>query len=220
MNWDSFILTFQLATITTLLLLVFVLPLVHWLAYSKSFLRPFVETIINLPFVLPPTVLGFYFLIVFSPQGELGGFLNKFLGIDLLFSFQGLVLASMIYSLPFITKPILAGVQALPSQMRNTALLMGKSKLVVFLKVILPNVKNSIVTACVLCFAHVIGEFGIVLMIGGNLEGETKVASIAIYEQVESLNFDKAHIYAAILLSISFLILFGVHVLNKRQALW
>lgn len=217
LDWSPIILTLQLAVLTTLILLVLSIPLAFWLANSKSKLKPFIEAIVSLPLVLPPTVLGFYLLIAFSPQSTIGSFLNNTFGIQLAFSFNGLIVGSVIYSLPFMVQPLQAGFKSLPNSIIEASYILGKSKLETVFKVMLPNIKHSILTGIVLTFAHTVGEFGVVLMIGGNIPYETKVISIAIYDEVESLNYANAHIYSALLLLITFLILLGVY-LKKNNS--
>lgn len=219
MNWQPIILSLELALVTTVLLFVVAVPIANWLAESKSRIKPVVESIISLPLVLPPTVLGFYLLVAFSPNNAFGNWLQNTIGIQLIFSFSGLVLASMIYSLPFMVQPIQAGLSGLSSNMKESSCVLGKSRFTTLLKVLLPNIKPSILTAMVLSFAHTMGEFGVVLMIGGNIPGVTKVASIAIYDEVESLNYTAAHQYALILLLLTFGILVTVYSLNKKISL-
>ncbi|MGY5351383.1 molybdate ABC transporter permease subunit [Wenyingzhuangia sp. IMCC45533] len=214
MELNPLLLTFKLAIITTLLLFIIVTPLCYWLAFTKSKLKPFIETIVSMPLVLPPTVLGFYFLLFLSPNTSIGYWLENTLGIQLLFTFNGLVLASMIYSLPFMVQPIQAGLTSLPKSYMETAMLMGKSRFTILNKILLPNIKSSVITGVILSFAHTIGEFGVVLMIGGNIPGKTKVASIAIYDEVEALNYHSANLYSIILLLISFLVLLSVYLIN------
>ncbi|WP_024770022.1 MULTISPECIES: molybdate ABC transporter permease subunit [Aquimarina] len=214
MDWQPLVLTFKLALVTTLLLLVISVPLSYWLAHTKSRVKPFLETLVSMPLVLPPTVLGFYMLVAFSPANAFGSWLNEYLGIQLIFSFQGLVLASVIYSLPFMVHPIQAGFSNLPSSITEASYVLGKSKITTLFKVLLPNIKPSLLTGVVLAFAHTIGEFGVVLMIGGNMPGKTKVASIAIYDEVEALNYDVANWYSLILFAITFSILLLVYLVN------
>ena len=214
MNWEPLALTFELATVTTLLLLVVSIPLGYLLAFSKFRLKPVAEALISMPLVLPPTVLGFYFLLAFSPNNAFGSWLDEWLGIRLVFSFSGLVLASMIYSLPFVVHPISSGLAATPASLREAAYLMGRSKTSTLFRILLPNIRPSLLTAIVLGFAHTVGEFGVVLMIGGNIPGKTKVASIAIYDEVEAMNYEAANYYSAILFLITFGILFLVYLIN------
>ncbi len=214
MNWEPLILTFKLALVTTIVLFIISIPLAWWLSYSKSKFKPVIETLVSMPLVLPPTVLGFYFLIVFSPNNGLGSLLNQWFGLKLVFSFPGLVLASMVYSLPFMVHPIQSGLSGLPTSLKEAAYVMGKSPFKTLVRVLLPNIKPAVITGVVLAFAHTIGEFGVVLMIGGNIPGQTKVASIAIYDEVEALNYGAANLYSLILFALSFAILLVVYLLN------
>ena len=211
----TLLLTFKLAFITTFILLLIGIPLAYFLAYSRFRFKPFIETIVSMPLVLPPTVLGFYFLVFLGTESMIGKFLEQF-GIKLVFTFEGLVVGSVLYSLPFMVHPLQSGFQSVPKSLIEASYTLGKSKLETLRKVILPNIKPSILTGIVLAFAHTIGEFGVVLMIGGSIPGETRVASIAIYEEVEALNYDKAGDYALILLIITFLILLVVYTVNKK----
>ena len=214
MDWSPIILTAKVALITTLILLVIAIPLAYWLAYTKSRIKPVVETLVSMPLVLPPTVLGFYLLIVFSPENDIGAWLEDWFGIRLLFSFSGLVIGSVIYSLPFMVNPIQSGLSGLPISLIEASYVLGKSKTKTLLSVLLPNIKPSLLTGIVLAFAHTIGEFGVVLMIGGNIPEKTKVISIAIYDEVEALNYSQANMYSLILLIITFVILLTVYVIN------
>ncbi|MEM6724595.1 MAG: molybdate ABC transporter permease subunit, partial [Bacteroidota bacterium] len=177
--------------------------------------KAWVETLISMPLVLPPTVLGFYLLLVFSPESTLGHFFQEYLGLQLVFSFPGLVLGSFIYSLPFMVQPLQSGFQQVPQQLIETAAVFGKYKLATLWRVILPNMKPAIITGIVLSFAHTIGEFGVILMIGGNIPGVTRVASIAIYDEVESLQYAAAHQYAGTLFLLTFVILLMVNLVNR-----
>ena len=215
-DWGPLILTFKLALITTVILLVISVPLAYWLAFSKRRIKPIVETMVSMPLVLPPTVLGFYLLVAFSPSSSLGGWLNDWFGLKLIFSFEGLVIASMIYSLPFMVHPIQSGFSSLPPSLSEASYVLGKSKFTTLKKVLLPNIKPSLLTGIVLAFAHTIGEFGVVLMIGGNIPDKTRVASIAIYDQVEALNYDAANKYSLILFALTFLILLAVYLVNGK----
>ena len=214
MNWEPLILTFELALVTTVLLLVLSIPLAYWLAFSCSRVKPVVETLVSMPLVLPPTVLGFYFLVAFSPGNAFGSWLEEWLGLQLVFSFQGLVLASILYSLPFMVHPIQSGFSGLSPSLKEASYVMGKSRLTTLWKVLLPNIRPSLLTGIVLAFAHTVGEFGVVLMIGGNIPGQTKVASIAIYDEVEALNYGAANFYSAVLFIITFCILLLVYLVN------
>ena len=214
MEWGPIILTFKLATVTTLILLVISIPIASWLASSRSKLKPVVETLVSMPLVLPPTVLGFYLLVAFSPNRGLGAWLNDTLGLQLVFSFEGLVFASVIYSLPFMVQPLQSGLSNLPRTLTEASMTLGKSRTATLWKVLLPNIKPSILTGIVLAFAHTIGEFGVVLMIGGNIPDQTRVASIAIYDEVEALNYSSANQYSILLLIVTFVILLSVYLVN------
>ncbi|MEZ5779999.1 MAG: molybdate ABC transporter permease subunit [Paracoccaceae bacterium] len=209
-------LTLKLAAIVTALLLLFGTPLALWLARSRSRLRPVAEALTALPLVLPPTVLGFYLLLAFNPNAAFGRFWLELTGHTLTFSFTGLVLASLIYSLPFAVQPLQTAFSALGAAPGETAASLGASPLDAFLTVTLPLSLRGYLTAAVLTFAHTIGEFGVVLMVGGNIPGETRLISIAIYERVETLDYAAAHGLSALLLLFSFAILLGLYILNGR----
>ena len=209
-------LTFKLAAITTFCLLIIGLPLAALLAQSRSKLKSVAEALISLPLVLPPSVLGFYLLLALSPANVFGSLLQSWFNIRLIFTFPGLVVGSVIYSLPFMVHPIQGGLEALPESLQHASYTMGKSKFDTLMHVLLPNIRPALLTGIVLTFAHTLGEFGLVLMIGGSIPGVTKVASIAIYNEAEALNFHAAHIYSAVLLVISFSILLMVYLTNKR----
>ncbi len=215
-DWDPIWLTLRLAGITTALLFGIGVPLAGWLALSRFRLRPVVEALISLPLVLPPSVVGFYLLLAFSPTSGFGAWLLRRLDLQLVFSFEGLVIASLIYSLPFMVHPIQAGIENLPVSWREASYTLGQSPARTLWRVLLPNSKPALLTGIVLTFAHTIGEFGLVLMIGGNLPNQTRVASIAIYDEVELLHFETAHAYSALLLGVSFVILLLIYAVNKR----
>ena len=215
-DWQPLWLTLRLASTTTLLLVLFGLPLACWIAYSRSRWKPIVEALVSLPLVLPPSVLGFYLLLAFSPQHGFGAWLRDWAHVQLAFSFGGLLVASVLFSLPFMVQPLQAGLQHLPRSLLEASRTLGKSDRVTLFRVLLPNMKGAVLSAFVLTFAHTVGEFGVVLMIGGNIPGVTRVASIAIYDQVESLNYSAAHLYSAILLTLSFCTLLIVYVMNRR----
>ncbi|WP_345950361.1 molybdate ABC transporter permease subunit [Mucilaginibacter sp. PAMB04274] len=218
MDYQPLWLTLKLAMVTTVCLLAIGIPLAALLAKTKSPLKPVAEAIVGLPLVLPPSVLGFYLLLAFSPNSGLGKFLEWVFNVRLVFSFPGLVIGSIIYSLPFMVHPVQAGLEALPPSLREASQTLGKSNWQTFLHVLLPNIKPALLTGTILTFAHTIGEFGLVLMIGGNIPGVTRVASIAIYTEVEALNFKAAHVYAGIILVVAFIILLSVYLINKRLA--
>jgi molybdate transport system permease protein len=210
-------LTLKLAAITSLLLLVIGLPLAWWLSKGKSIFKVILEAIITMPLVLPPSVLGFYLLLAFSPQHGVGKWLQQNFDIQFVFSFKGLVLASVIYSMPFMIGPIKSALQQLPVSLSQASYSLGKSKWQTFIKVLLPNIKPSLLTAVVLTFAHTLGEFGVVLMIGGNIPNVTRVASIAVYDSVEQMDYASANVYSLILFTITFVMIVGVFVFNKYQ---
>ena len=213
-DWTPLFLTFRLALITTVLLFVVSIPLAYWLAYSRSRIKPVVEALVSMPLVLPPTVLGFYLLVAFSPGNAFGAWIDEYLALPLVFSFEGLVLASMLYSLPFMVHPIQSGLSNLSPSLKEAAYVLGKSRWITLRRVLLPNIKPSLLTGIVLAFAHTIGEFGVVLMIGGNIPGETKVAAIAVYDEVESMNYAAANSYSLVLFILTFVILLLVYLFN------
>lgn len=213
-DWNTLFLTFKLALITTGILFVIAIPLAYWLSQTQSRWKPIVETMVSMPLVLPPTVIGFYLLLVFSPSNWIGTFLKRYFDLQLVFSFEGLVIGSIIYSLPFMVHPIQSGLSNLPQSIIEAAYVLGKSKLETLVKVQLPNIQSALWSGIVLTFAHTIGEFGVVLMIGGNIPGKTKVASIAIYDEVEALNYQSANTYSLVLFMLTFSILLFVYLLN------
>ncbi len=212
--------TLRLAVLTTAILLVIGLPLAYWLTYSRFRLKPLVEALVSMPMVLPPSVIGYYMLVVYSPRNWFGAWLAETFNLRLAFTFEGVLIASVIFSIPFMVQPLHNGLRVLPSSMREASYTLGKSRLVTFFRVLVPNIKTSIITAVALTFAHTIGEFGIVLMVGGNMPGETRVASIAIYDEVQSLNFEAANNYAFILFAVSLVLLTTIYSVNKRHDTW
>jgi len=215
--FETMLLTFKLAGVTTLILLLIGIPLAYFLAHTRSRLKPIIETLVSMPLVLPPSVLGFYLLLAFSPANSFGTWLESSFDLRLVFSFEGLVVASVIFSLPFMVHPIQSGFSTLSKSLSEAAYILGKSKLETILHVLLPNIKPALLTGIVITFAHTVGEFGVVLMIGGNIAGETKVASIAIYDEVEALNYSLANQYAFTLFALSFVILLFVYAINKSM---
>ena len=209
-------LTVALASATTLSLLVLGTPLAWWLATTDSRARPVVEALTALPLVLPPTVLGFYMLVLLGPASTLGGFWVTLTGEALTFSFSGLVVASVIYSLPFMVQPLQAAFERVGRQPVEAAASLGAGALDRFTSVVVPLSAGGFLTAIVLSFAHTVGEFGVVLMVGGNIPGETRVVSIAIYEYVETLRYGEAHTLAVGLLAFSFTVLVLVYRHNRR----
>ncbi len=217
MNFEPFVLSFKLASLTALILFCIALPLAWYLSQTKSRAKPFLEALTALPIVLPPSVLGFYLLWALSYNSPVGAFFEDTFGVKLVFSFTGLVVASCFYSLPFMVQPLQNGFESLNKSMLEASYIAGKSQLTTLFKVALPNMKPALITAVIITFAHTVGEFGVVLMVGGSIPGETKVASVAIYEMVEVMDYESAHIYSAILLVISFSVLLSVYLFNAHQ---
>ena len=209
-------LTLRLALATTAILLVIGTPLAWWLAATRARAKPVVEALVALPLVLPPTVLGFYLLIAFNPETPLGGFWLSVTGDTLTFSFTGLVIASVIYSMPFMVQPLQTAFETTGRGALELAAGLRASPLDAFFTVAVPGAARGFVTAIVLSFAHTLGEFGVVLMVGGNIPDRTRVISITIYEHVESLAYAEAHGLSAILLALSFLVLLFVYAFNRR----
>jgi molybdate transport system permease protein len=217
--WPPILLTLQLATVTTLILLLLGTPLAWWLTRSHGRLKPAVEAVVALPLVLPPTVLGFYLLIVLGPHGVIGAPWLAVTGDTLTFSFAGLVIGSVIYSLPFVVQPLQTAFAAVGEPLLEAAATLRASPLDRFLSITLPAARRGFVIAATLGFAHTVGEFGVILMIGGNIPGKTQVLSIAIYDRVETLHYADAHVLAAGLLVFSFAALLTVYGLNRRRRL-
>lgn len=209
-------LTFKLAVITTVILLVIAIPLASFLVFSTMRFKSVIETIVSMPLVLPPSVLGFYLLLAFSPASAIGEFLTSH-EIRLAFSFEGLVIGSVLFSLPFMVHPIQSALAQVPRSIFEASYTLGKSKFQTMVHVILPSIRHGLISGIVLAFAHTVGEFGVILMIGGNIPDETRVASIAIYDEVESLNYAMAHQYALTLFVVTFAILLLVYTLNKKS---
>jgi molybdate transport system permease protein len=210
-------LTLKLAAATTLILLLTGLPVAWWLSKKRSLFKIVIEAIITMPLVLPPSVLGFYLLLAFNPQRGFGKWLNEVFNVQFVFSFPGLVLASVIYSMPFMISPVKSAFQQLPLSLTQASYTLGKTQWQTFRHVLLPNIKPSLLTATVLTFAHTLGEFGVVLMIGGNIPGVTRVASIAVYDSVEQMDYTSANNYSLILFAITFIMVIGVFIYNKYE---
>ena len=210
-------LTGKLASLTTIILLVISLPIAYWLAYKHFRFKSVITSLISMPMVLPPTVLGFYALIAYSPQHAFGRFLEQTLHLRLAFSFEGILLASIVFSLPFMVQPLINGFSLIPKSYREAAYTLGKSPFTTFMKVLLPNLRESIITAVAMTFAHCIGEFGVVIMVGGNMPGETRVASVAIYDEVQLMNYSTANRYSFVLFLISLVILTVVYGINGKN---
>jgi len=206
----------RLALVTTLILVVLGAPLSWWLSQNRSRWQAVVQAIVAMPIVLPPTVLGFYLLIILGPQGAIGSWWVQLTGETLTFSFAGLVIASCLYSLPFAVQPMQNAFESLSKRHLEAAWMLGASKLDAFFSVVVPLSVRGFVSAAVLCFAHTLGEFGVVLMVGGNIPGETRVVSIAIYDQVETLNYAAAHQLSLVLIAFAFVTLFGMFLINRR----
>jgi molybdate transport system permease protein len=218
LDFSPFLLSFKLAGLTTTILFVISLPLAWYLSQSKSKFKPIIEAITALPIVLPPSVLGFYILVSLSVNSPIGAFFDDIFGIKLVFNFTGLVVASCFYSLPFMVQPLQGGFEALNKSMLEASYIAGKSRLETLFRVALPNIKPSLLTATIITFAHTVGEFGVVLMVGGSIPDQTKVASVAIYEMVEIMDYKTAHIYSAIMVIISFLVLLLVYIFNHKRS--
>lgn len=215
-DWQPVFLTLKLAGTTTLLLLLIGTPIAWWLARSRAWYKHPIAAVVALPLVLPPTVLGFYLLILLAPNGAIGK-LTQSIGLGTLpFTFEGLVVASVIYSMPFVVQPLQNTFEALGTRPLEVAATLRASPVERFTYVVMPLARPGFLTAAVLCFAHTIGEFGVVLMIGGNIPGETKVLSVAIYDYVESLEYDQAHWLAGGMLLFSFTVLMTLYLLNGR----
>jgi molybdate transport system permease protein len=210
-------LTLKLALSTTLILFIIAVPLANWLTRDKSVFKVVVQTIVSMPLVLPPTVIGFYLLLAFSPANAFGHWLEEWFNIRLVFSFSGLLIASVIYSFPFMVHPIQSGLSSLSPSLKEASYSLGKTKWQTLFKVLLPNIKPSLLTGIVLTFAHTVGEFGVVLMIGGNIPNKTRTASIAIYDEVDAFHYHSANVYAGILLVLSFVILLILYSFNRKM---
>lgn len=216
--WIALRLTVALALITALLHVVLGLPLAHWLNSTRARWASWVETLVTLPIVLPPTVLGFYLLTLFSPRSPFGAAWLTITGDTLTFSFTGLVIGSFIYSLPYAVQPMQAALRAVPPACVEAALNLGARPWRAFTRVQVPIAGRGIVVGATLSFAHTIGEFGVVLMIGGSIEGRTRVASVALYDEVQKLNYPQAHAFALVLLVVSFALLRVVHALQRSRS--
>ncbi|MEH6447791.1 MAG: molybdate ABC transporter permease subunit [Oleispira sp.] len=216
-DWQAIFLTLRLATLVTLILLVIATPVAWWLTTTQSKLKPVIAAIVALPLVLPPTVIGFYLLIAMGPSGPVGE-LTQSLGLGTLpFTFSGLVIASVIYSFPFVVQPIQNSLEALGKRPLEVAATLRASRLDTFFTVVLPLAKPGFITASILGFAHTVGEFGVILMIGGNIPGETQVISVLIYEHVESLQYGQAHRLSAGMIIFSFIVLLLLYGFNQKQ---
>lgn len=221
MDWQALILTLKLDVVVCALLLVIAVPLAYWLAFWQWRWKFLVEAVVALPLVLPPTVLGFYILLTMGPRSPFGKIYEWFWGRGLPFTFEGLVLASTIYSLPFMVQPISAAFRAVDPKLGSASAVLGASQLRTFFKVVMPLSVSGLLTGLVLTFAHTLGEFGVVLMVGGNIPGVTRTVSISIYDNVQALDFKSAGQTSLALVIISFLILSIVYAVNRAQPyLW
>ena len=216
LNYEPILLTLKLALTTVAVLLVIGVPISWWLAHTRSRLRPIIEAVVALPLVLPPTVLGFYLLVLLGPNGLIGGPIATVTGASLTFSFVGLVIASTLYSLPFVVQPLHATFEVIGKSPLEVAWTLGASKWDAFFTVASPLALRGYISAIVLGFAHTLGEFGVVLMVGGSIPGKTKVVSIAIYDQVETMEYAQAHFLSGGLLLFSFAVLLVVYSVNRR----
>jgi molybdate transport system permease protein len=210
------LLSIQLAAVTTVVLLLIATPLARWLSVTASASKPLVQALVALPIVLPPTVIGFYLLILLGPYGAVGKWWVELTGSTLTFSFTGLVIASCVYSLPFAVQPLQAAFESVDRKLVETAWTLGATRLDAFFSVVVPQAAYGFINAIVLAFAHTLGEFGVVLMVGGNIPGETRVVSIAIFDHVESLQYSEAHRLSIVLLVFAFVVLFAMYFFNRR----
>ena len=221
MNWTAILLTLKLAALTAVILLVVGMPIAYWLTYSRRRWKFLVESVVALPLVLPPTVLGFYVLVVIGPKSPVGQWYQTIVGHPLVFTFEGLLFASVLYSLPFAVQPFTAAFGAVDARLIEASWTLGISRLATFFRVTIPLSLAGVVTGVVLSFAHTMGEFGVVLMVGGNIEGATRTVSIDIYDEVQAMNYVAAGHTALFLLVVSFAILSVVYALNRNLwAVW
>lgn len=216
MNWEAFALTARLATLTAVILLAIGLPVAYWISFSRWRWKFLVEAVVALPLVLPPTVLGFYLLVAFGSTTALGRWLESLLGHTLAFTFEGLVAGSVLYSLPFAVQPFAASFAAVDPRLMAASATLGASPLRTFFRIVLPLSLPGVITGVALSFAHTVGEFGVVLMVGGNIPGVTRTVSIDIYDQVQAANYGAAHATALALLVFSFIMLAVIYAVNRR----
>jgi molybdate transport system permease protein len=216
LNWSPLWVTLKLATLTTFVLLLVGTPLAWWLAQTKCWCKTFIEAAVTLPLVLPPTVLGFYLLVTLGPHGPIGNLWQSLTGHHLAFTFTGLVIGSVIFSLPFVVQPLQNAFEAIGPRPLEVAATLRATPLDRFFSIAIPLARPGFLTATVLSFAHTVGEFGVVLMIGGSIPGKTQVLSVAIYEHVEQLEFREAHLLSGSMLLFSFIILLVLYAINKR----
>lgn len=221
MNWTAISVTFQLATLTAVILLLVGLPIAYWLTFSRWRWKFVIESVVALPLVLPPTVLGFYILVAIGPHSPIGRLYADVVGHPLPFTFEGLLLASILYSLPFAVQPFASAFDQVDRRVLEASWTLGVSRIATFFRLMLPLSAAGTVTGFVLSFAHTLGEFGVVLMVGGNIEGETRTVSIDIYDEVQALNYAGAAKTALFLLVISYAVLLTVYAMNRKVwAVW
>jgi molybdate transport system permease protein len=220
MNWQALVLTARLAALTSTILVLIGVPLALWIAFSRRKWKFLIESGVGMPLILPPTVLGFYLLVAFGTGTTLGRWYGRVTGGPLAFTFSGLVVASVIYSLPFAVQPMAAGFRGVDCRLIDAARILGVSQLKIYLQIVLPLAWPGLLTGVMLSFAHTVGEFGVVLMVGGNIPGVTRTLSIDIYDQVQSLNYASANQTALALLAFSYLLLSAIYALNRRTLLW
>ncbi|HEY6305821.1 MAG TPA: molybdate ABC transporter permease subunit [Candidatus Angelobacter sp.] len=220
MNWQAFALTARLATLTSLILLLLGVPIALWVVFSRRRWKFLLEAVVSMPLVLPPTVLGFYLLVAFGSGTVLGRWYQRVAGSTLAFTFRGLVLASVLYSLPFAVQPMAAAFRGVDQRLIDAARTLGVSQATIYRRIVVPLAWPGLITGMVLSFAHTVGEFGVVLMVGGNIPGATRTLSIDIYDQVQALNYASANQTALALLVFSYLLLCLLYGLNRRTLLW
>jgi molybdate transport system permease protein len=218
--FQTFGISIKLAFLTTIILFIVGIPTAYFLTYSKFRLKIILQALISMPLVLPPSVLGFYLLLTFSPNYWFGDLLARYFDVRLAFTFTGILVGSLIYNLPFMVNSLQTGFSNLPQSLKDASYTLGKNRFTTLTKILLPNIKPAILTGICLTFAHTIGEFGVILMIGGNIPGQTRVASIAVYDEVQSLNFAMAHKYSLFLFLFSFIILIFIYGINKEFLRW
>ena len=218
--FQTFAISIKLALLTTIILFIIGIPTAYFLNYSKFRLKIILQALISMPLVLPPSVLGFYLLLTFSPNYWFGDLLARYFDIRLAFTFTGILVGSLIYNLPFMVNSLQTGFSNLPQSLKDASYTLGKNRFTTLIKILLPNIKPAILTGICLTFAHTIGEFGVILMIGGNIPGQTRVASLAVYDEVQSLNFAMAHKYSLFLFLFSFIILIFIYGINKEFLRW
>ena len=217
---QTFWISIKLASLTTIVLFFAGIPIAYFLTYSSLRSKVILQAFVSMPLVLPPSVLGFYLLLAFSPNYWFGHFLNHYFDIRLAFSFLGILIGSIIFNLPFMVNSIQTGFSNLPASLKDASYTLGKSRGTTIFRVLLPNIKPALLTGVCLTFAHTIGEFGVILMIGGNIPGKTRVASLAVYDEVQALNFTMANKYSMFLFIFSFVVLLIIYSVNREYLKW